>query len=168
VIVPLLSGIALLTAFVLHALRAGDPLIDLRLFRDRTFTTSSVMLVLVAISVFGTFADGLGRIVPFGLVAIVASVLWLTQIGACTSDVATSIDLFVFGAGMGFTMMATFSGAMQPIRGDAVARAGPALNIIQQTGASIGTAVLTVWSRSCSRPLSPAWESAYGPGALGA
>jgi hypothetical protein len=101
------------------------------------------MLVLVAISVFGTFADGLGRIVPFGLVAIVASVLWLTQIGAGTSYVATSIDLFVFGAGMGFTMMPTFSGAMQSIRGDAVARAGPALNIIQQTGASIGTAVLS-------------------------
>jgi hypothetical protein len=39
VIVPLLAGIALLTAFVLHALRAGDPLIDLRLFRNRTFTT---------------------------------------------------------------------------------------------------------------------------------
>jgi hypothetical protein len=82
VIVPLLARIALLTAFVLHAL----------------------------------------------------SVLWLTQIGAGTSYVATSIDLFVFGAGMGFTMMPTFSGAMQSIRGDAVARASTALNIIQQTG----------------------------------
>jgi hypothetical protein len=49
VIVPVLAGIALRTAFVLHALRAEDPLIDLRLFRDRTFTTSSVMLVLVLV-----------------------------------------------------------------------------------------------------------------------
>jgi hypothetical protein len=82
--------------------------------------------------------------VPFGLLAIVASVLWLTQIGANTSYVWTSVVLFVFGAGMGFTMMPTFSGAMQSIRREAVARASTALNILQQTGASIGTAVLTV------------------------
>jgi hypothetical protein len=54
------------------------------------------------------------------------------------------VDLFVFGFGMGFTMMPTFTGAMQSIRREAVARASTALNILQQTGASIGTAVLTV------------------------
>jgi EmrB/QacA subfamily drug resistance transporter len=185
VIGPILAGVALLVAFVWHALRTRHPLIDLRLFKDRTFAMSSVMLVLVAISVFGTFlllplyfqavrgesalqsglllapqgfgamlampaagqlADrtGSGKIVPFGLLAIVASVLWLTQIGADTSYLWTSVDLFVFGAGMGFTMMPTFSGAMQSIRREAVARASTALNILQQTGASIGTAVLTV------------------------
>ena len=69
-------------------MRARDPLIDLRLFRDRTFTTSSITLVMVAISVFGA--------------------------------------------------------AMQSIRREAVARASTALNILQQTGPSIGTAVLTV------------------------
>ena len=57
---------------------------------------------------------------------------------------ATSIALFVFGAGMGFTMMPTFSGAMQTLRREAVARGSTLLNILQQTGASIGTAVLTV------------------------
>jgi EmrB/QacA subfamily drug resistance transporter len=182
---PIVAGALLLVAFVRHALRTRNPLIDLRLFKDRTFAMSSVMLVLVAISVFGTFlllplyfqvvrgesalqsglllapqgfgamlamplagqlADrtGSGKIVPFGLLAIVAAVLWLTQIGANTSYWLTSIDLFVFGLGMGFTMMPTFSGAMQSIRREAVARASTALNILQQTGASIGTAVLTV------------------------
>jgi EmrB/QacA subfamily drug resistance transporter len=185
VIGPILAGAALLAGFVWHALRTRYPLIDLRLFKDRTFAMSSIMLVLVAVSVFGTFlllplyfqavrgesalqsglllapqglgamlampaagqlADrtGSGKIVPFGLLAIVASVLWLTQIGANTSYVWTSVVLFVFGAGMGFTMMPTFSGAMQSIRREAVARASTALNILQQTGASIGTAVLTV------------------------
>jgi EmrB/QacA subfamily drug resistance transporter len=185
VLLPLLVGLALLVAFVRHALRAQDPLIDLRLFRDRTFATSAVMLMLVAVSVFGTFlllplyfqlvrgasalqaglllapqgfgamlampvagqlADrtGSGKIVPFGLLAIIVSVLWLTQIGAHTSYLLTSVDLFIFGAGLGFTMMPTFSGAMQSIRNEAVARASTALNIIQQTGASIGTAVLSV------------------------
>ncbi|MGA9857866.1 MAG: hypothetical protein WBQ18_08375 [Solirubrobacteraceae bacterium] len=40
--------------------------------------------------------------------------------------------------------MPVFTGAMQSIRGPAVARASTALNILQQTGASIGTAVLSV------------------------
>jgi EmrB/QacA subfamily drug resistance transporter len=185
VIVPLVVGIGLLCAFVRHALRSDHPLVDLRLFKNRTFATSSTMLVLVVISVFGSFLllplyfqtvrgesalqaglllapqglgamiampaagilsdrTGPGKIVPFGLLAIIAAVLWLTQIGPDTSYVATSVDLFVFGFGMGFTMMPTFTGALQSIRKEAVARASTLLNILQQTGASIGTAVLTV------------------------
>jgi EmrB/QacA subfamily drug resistance transporter len=185
VLIPLVAGIALLIAFVWHALRAENPLIDLRLFADRTFTTSSATLVLVAISVFGSFLllplyfqavrgesalqsglllspqgfgamlamplagqltdkTGSGKIVPFGLLGVIAAVLGLTQIGAGTSYVWTSVLLFVFGLGMGFTMMPTFSGAMQTIRRESVARASTALNILQQTGASIGTAVLSV------------------------
>jgi EmrB/QacA subfamily drug resistance transporter len=182
---PLFAGLALLGGFCWHALRTKDPLIDLRLFRDRTFSTSSITLVLVAISVFGTFLllplyfqavrgesalnaglllapqgfgamlamplagqlsdrTGSGRIVPFGMLGIIAAVVWLTQIGAHTSYWATSIDLFVFGLGMGFTMMPVFSGALQTMRKEAVARGTTTLNILQQTGSSIGTAVLSV------------------------
>ena len=185
VLIPLLAGVILLAAFVWHALRTRDPLIDLRLFKDRTFATSSMTLVLMVCSVFGSFlllplyfqavrgesaltaglllapqgfgamlamplsgqlADrtGPGRIVPFGLLGVIVAVLGLTQISATTSYWLTSVDLFVFGLGMGFTMMPTFSGAMQSIRKEAVARASTALNILQQTGASIGTAVLSV------------------------
>jgi EmrB/QacA subfamily drug resistance transporter len=185
VLAPMLAGLGLIAGFVWHALRASDPLIDLRLFKDRTFSTSSMTLVLVAISVFGTFlllplyfqavrgesplqsglllapqglgsmiampiagqlADrtGAGRIVPFGLITIVLSILGLTQVGAHTAYWKLEADLFVFGLGMGFTMMPVFTGAMQSIRGAAVARASTALNILQQAGASVGTAVLSV------------------------
>jgi EmrB/QacA subfamily drug resistance transporter len=185
VLLPMLAGLALIGAFVWHALRARDPLIDLRLFRDRTFSTSSMTLILVAISVFGTFlllplylqvvrgesplqsglllapqglgsmigmpiagqlADrtGPGKIVPFGLIGIILAVLGLTQVGAHTPYWHLEVDLFVFGIGMGFTMMPVFTGAMQSIRGAAVARASTALNILQQAGASVGTAVLSV------------------------
>ncbi len=166
-------------------MRTPDPLIDLRVFANRTFATASATLVLVAISVFGAFLllplyfqlvrgesalhaglllapqgfgamiampiagrltdrTGVGRIVPFGLLVIIAAVAGLTQLGADTSYWLTSLDLFVFGLGMGFTMMPTFSGAMQTMRKAMVARGTTALNIIQQTGASIGTAVLSV------------------------
>ena len=185
VLIPLVAGIVLLAAFVRHALRAHDPLIDLRLFEHRTFATSSASLILMCISVFGAFlllplyfqavrgesplmagvllapqglgsmitmplagqlSDrvGSGRIVPFGLVAVLASVIWLTQIGAHTSWLAICIDLFVFGLGMGLAMMPIFTGAMQSVTAAAAARASTALNIVQQTGASIGTAVLSV------------------------
>jgi hypothetical protein len=45
---------------------------------------------------------------------------------------------------MGATMMPTFSGAMQTLRQSDVARASTTLNINQQVGASIGTAVMSV------------------------
>ena len=48
------------------------------------------------------------------------------------------------GMGMGSTMMPIMSGAMQTLRRAAVARASTTLNILQQVGASIGTAVMTV------------------------
>jgi predicted MFS family arabinose efflux permease len=51
----LVAGVALLVAFVWHALRAKAPLIDLRLFRHPTFATSSMTLMLVGISLFGAF-----------------------------------------------------------------------------------------------------------------
>jgi hypothetical protein len=78
------------------------------------------------------------------LIAVAAAVAGLTQITAHTSFWLIGADLFAFGIGMGFAMMPTFTGAMQTIRQEAVARASTALNIIQQTGASIGTAVLSV------------------------
>ncbi|HWE59614.1 MAG TPA: DHA2 family efflux MFS transporter permease subunit [Solirubrobacteraceae bacterium] len=185
VLIPLVAGIVLLVAFVRHALGTKDPLIDLRLFKNRTFATSSGSLLLMVISVFGAFLllplyfqavrgesplmagvllapqglgsmitmpiagqlsdkTGSGRIVPFGMLGVLASVIWLTQIGAHTSWLAVCIDLFVFGLGMGFAMMPIFTGAMQSVTGAAAARASTSLNIIQQTGASIGTAVLSV------------------------
>ncbi|HET9720044.1 MAG TPA: DHA2 family efflux MFS transporter permease subunit [Solirubrobacteraceae bacterium] len=55
VLIPIATGLVLLALFVVHALRARNPLIDLRLFSDRIFTTSSVALVLMIISVFGSF-----------------------------------------------------------------------------------------------------------------
>ncbi|MDI3408179.1 MDR family MFS transporter [Streptomyces cavernicola] len=49
----LVASAALLIAFVVHALRAQAPLIDLRLFVHRTFTASAVMTFLHGIAVYG-------------------------------------------------------------------------------------------------------------------
>ena len=101
---------------------------------------------MIAMPIAGRLTDktGVGRIVPFGLVVVGLSFLALTQLAADTSYWLFGAALFVMGLGMGFTMMPTFSGAMQTLRRAAIARASTTLNIEQQVGASIGTAVLSV------------------------
>lgn len=47
------AGAALLVAFVVHALRADAPLIDLRLFAHRSFTASCTMTFLHGVAVYG-------------------------------------------------------------------------------------------------------------------
>jgi EmrB/QacA subfamily drug resistance transporter len=185
VLVPALAGAVLFAAFIWHALHTETPLIDLKLFQNRTFAASCITLFLMIISVFGgmlllplylqavrgesamstgfllapqglgamiamplagllTDRTGVGRIVPGGLVVTGLSFLGLTQLTSTTSYVWLGVLLFIQGLGMGFTMMPIFSGAMQTLRQAAIARASTALNIIQQVGASIGTAVLVV------------------------
>jgi EmrB/QacA subfamily drug resistance transporter len=210
VVGPMLAGAGLLALFVWHALRDGDPLVDLRLFRNRTFATASGTLILFAIAVFGTMLllplylqgvrgesalqsglllapQGLGamlsmpiagqltdrigiaRIVVVGMVLIIGAALGLTQITADTSYWLLGADLFVFGAGMGASMMPIMSGALQTLRKAAVARASTALNIIQQVGASIGTAVMSVLlTNALVDQLSRAGAPGGGEGGIGA
>ncbi|MET0510480.1 MAG: MDR family MFS transporter [Thermoleophilaceae bacterium] len=54
VIVPLAIGAALVAGFAVHALRTKiEPLIDLRLFRQRSFTASASLMFLAGLSIFG-------------------------------------------------------------------------------------------------------------------
>ncbi|WP_242614124.1 DHA2 family efflux MFS transporter permease subunit [Actinomadura roseirufa] len=54
VLTPLAAGAALVAGFVLRALRARHPLIDLAPFRDRTFAAATGTLTLFAFGYFGT------------------------------------------------------------------------------------------------------------------
>ena len=208
VLVPAGAGVLLLAAFVWHARRAAEPLIDLGLFANRTFAASSATLLLFTIAVFGTLfllplylqtvrgesamtaglllapqgvgamlvmpiagqltdRTGVGRIVLVGLVLITGATLALTSIAADTSYWALGAILFVMGMGMGATMMPIMSGAMQTLRRAAVARASTTINILQQVGASIGTAVLAVTlARALTERLPAAPAAAGGEGAV--
>ena len=124
----------------------------LQVVRGETALHTGLLLIpqgvgaMVMMPIAGRLTDktGVGRIVPFGLIGVGLSFLWLTQLAADTSYWLLGIDLFVMGAGMGATMMPTFSGAMQTLRRAAISRASTTLNIEQQVAASIGTAVLSV------------------------
>ena len=101
---------------------------------------------MIVMPIAGQLTDriGVGKIVIPGLVVLLASTLGLTQLTGDTSYWTLSAVLFVMGVGMGFSMMPLMSGAMQTLRRIQVARASTTLNIIQQVGASIGTAVMSV------------------------
>jgi EmrB/QacA subfamily drug resistance transporter len=185
VLVPALVGAALIVAFIVHAMFTEHALIDLSLFKNRTFAVASGTLILMIVSVFGamlllplylqavrgesafssglllapqgigamiampiagqlTDKTGVGKIVIPGLVVLLASTIGLTQLTGDTSYLTLSAILFVMGIGMGFAMMPLMSGAMQTLRHAQVARASTTLNIIQQVGASIGTAIMSV------------------------
>lgn len=182
---PVIAGVVLLAVFVWHGLRTPHALVDLRLYKNRVFSASTVTLMLMVISVFGgmiliplylqsvrgesamdtglllapqgfgamlampiagQLADrtGVGRIVPFGLAVVAASFVGLTRLEADTSYWTLGVYLFFMGLGMGFTMMPTFSGAMQTLRRHDISRASTSLNITQQVGASLGTAVMVI------------------------
>ncbi|MFI7587524.1 DHA2 family efflux MFS transporter permease subunit [Spongisporangium articulatum] len=185
VLVPIVAGVVVFGLFIAHALTAEEPLVNLRLYKNRVFAASNITLALLIVSVFGgmllaplylqtvrgetalstglllapqglgamiampiagTLADrtGIGRIVPFGLLAVLASFIGLTQLAADTSYWAFGGLLFVMGLGMGFSMMPTFSGAMQTLKHADIPSASTTLNIVQQVSASFGTAVLSV------------------------
>jgi EmrB/QacA subfamily drug resistance transporter len=53
VVVPCLAGIALILAFVWHALRSPRPLLDLRLYRRTTFSSASFAMFCLGAALFG-------------------------------------------------------------------------------------------------------------------
>jgi EmrB/QacA subfamily drug resistance transporter len=124
----------------------------LQIVRGETALQTGLLLIpqgvgaMIAMPIAGRLTDmtGVGRIVPVGLVIVAVSFLGLTQLTADTSYWLLGGELFIMGLGMGFTMMPTFSGAMQTLRRIQISRASTTLNIQQQVGASIGTAILSV------------------------
>jgi EmrB/QacA subfamily drug resistance transporter len=147
------AATATLTVFAL-AVFGGMLLLPLyfQAVRGESALSSGLLLApqgigaMVTMPIAGQLTDriGIAKIVLPGIAIIIASFLALTQIGADTSYWWLGFVLFVMGLGMGLSMMPVFSGAMQTLRRAAVARASTSLNILQQVGASIGTAVMAV------------------------
>jgi EmrB/QacA subfamily drug resistance transporter len=54
VLISFALGLALMLGFVAHALRARNPLIDLRLFKNRNFTIANICLFIMGATLFGS------------------------------------------------------------------------------------------------------------------
>ena len=101
---------------------------------------------MITMPIAGTLTDKLpvGRIVPFGLAAIIAGMFALTQLTATTSYWFILPVLFVMGLGMGGTMMPLMTSALKTLTSHEVARGSTLLNISQQIASSIGVAIMSV------------------------
>jgi EmrB/QacA subfamily drug resistance transporter len=79
-----------------------------------------------------------------GLPFVAIGMIPFVFVGPHTSYVLLCCANFVQGIGMGVAMMPNMTAAMQAVPLAAIARTSTAMNIIRQSGASIGTAVLSV------------------------
>ena len=79
-----------------------------------------------------------------GLPLVAIGLIPFAFVGATTSYLLLCAGSFVQGLGMGLSMMPNMTAAMQAVPPSAIARTSTAMNIIRQTGASVGTAILSV------------------------
>ena len=183
--ITMLLGAALVIAFVRHSFKPAHPLLDLRLFKNRNLTVSTVSLfvfiiafmgagllfpsyflqvrgestlhagllmapqglgAIVTMPIAGMLADKLpvGRTVPFAMALIAAGFFTFTQVGTDTSYLLLCGSLFVMGLGMGGTMMPIMTSALRTLSSAEVARGSTLVNILQQIGGSIGSAIMSV------------------------
>lgn len=101
---------------------------------------------MVAMPVAGRITDrlGAGRVIPAGLVLVLAGTAAFTQVGTQTPYAWLSLALFVRGLGVGAVMMPTFAAAYATLTRAVVPRAATTLSAIMQVGGSFGSAVLVL------------------------
>ncbi|KIA64187.1 DHA2 family efflux MFS transporter permease subunit [Nocardia vulneris] len=101
---------------------------------------------MLTMPVAGKLVDkiGPGKIVLVGIALITVSTAFFVQLKVDTSYPMMLAALFVMGLGMGCTMMPIMTAAIQTLTHQQVARGSTLMNIINQTGGSIGTATISV------------------------
>jgi EmrB/QacA subfamily drug resistance transporter len=102
--------------------------------------------MMVALAIAGRLTDRIGPrpIVFVGMVLAVLGTLPYAQVGADTSQLLLGAALVVRGAGLGAVLVPAMTAAYHDLPTEAVPRATSAVRILQQVGASLGTAVLAV------------------------
>ncbi|HNQ06835.1 MAG TPA: DHA2 family efflux MFS transporter permease subunit [Tetrasphaera sp.] len=102
---------------------------------------------MLTMPIAGALADKMpvGRIVPFGLVAIISGMFLLSRVDGTTSYWGYIIPvLFLMGLGMGATMMPIMTSAIKTLTAHQVARGSTLINIAQQIASSVGVAIMSV------------------------
>jgi EmrB/QacA subfamily drug resistance transporter len=101
---------------------------------------------MITMPLAGKLTDRYGpnKLPACGIPLLVIGIAPFAFVTATTSYVLLCGFGFVLGLGMGLSMMPTMTAAMQSVPATAIARTSTAMNIIRQSGASIGTAILSV------------------------
>ena len=101
---------------------------------------------MITMPLAGRLTDRYGpaRWPAFGIPLLVIGLAPFAFVTDHTSYLLLCSFSFVLGLGMGLSMMPAMTAAMQAVPAAAIARTSTAMNIIRQSGASIGTAILSV------------------------
>ncbi|HEX3735683.1 MAG TPA: DHA2 family efflux MFS transporter permease subunit [Solirubrobacterales bacterium] len=149
------AGAAAVT-FMLFAIAFFGSLLLIPLYyqsvRGASALTSGLLLApqglgaMITMPLAGQLTDRYGpsRLPACGIPLLVIGIAPFAFVTATTSYVLLCGFGFVLGLGMGLSMMPTMTAAMQAVPAAAIARTSTAMNIIRQSGASIGTAILSV------------------------
>src|SRR6266511_811396 len=164
-------GVGLLVAFVVHALRASaEPIIDLRLFRIRSFATSQAVVFLAGTVLFGAMGalplyyqqargytalhTGL-LLVPMGL-GMGVSLMAAGRLADRLPQRPIAATLVASGAGIGAVLVPVMAASVRGLNSHAIPRATTASRIFLQLGGSLGAAVvLIVLSRQIAGRVTP-------------
>jgi MFS family permease len=100
----------------------------------------------IVMPISGRLTDrmGGGLLSLFGVSLLTITTIPFALVGAHTSLVYLSFVNVLRGVGLGFGFMPAWSVAMASLKREELGHATPQLNVIQRSGGSIGTAVLTV------------------------
>ncbi|MEU8132378.1 DHA2 family efflux MFS transporter permease subunit [Streptodolium elevatio] len=124
-----------------------------QMVRGESATATGLLLVPSGLGTLVTMPLGarlIGRVGPRRILltglslSVVGLGTFAVLVGAGASYWALGAALFATGGGMGMTMMPTMASAMQTLRPEAVPVASTLLNIVQQVGASAGTALISL------------------------
>lgn len=177
------AGIVLIVAFVLAERRAAEPVLPLKLFRNRVFSASSAIGFVVGFAMFGAITflplflqivkgvnptvSGL-RILPMmagllitsigsgllitrfgryklfpvlGTAIMTAGLFLLSQMGASTGTVTSSVYMFVLGVGIGGVMQVLVIAVQNVVAYEDLGAATSGATFFRSMGGSFGTAV---------------------------
>ncbi|GGF08792.1 DHA2 family efflux MFS transporter permease subunit [Williamsia phyllosphaerae] len=123
---------------------------------------------MITMPIAGRMTDkiGPGKFVLTGIVLIAFGLGAFMFLGAGTSYWILGAALFVQGLGMGMSMMPMMSAALATLSADKVADGSTLVNVVQQTAASVGTAVISVILASNLKSVTPPTPSGLA-GAFG-
>jgi MFS family permease len=145
----------MLVAFLVLEAHQRAPMLELSLFRNRTFSGANGAMLFVGLAMFGTFfyvslymqnvlgyspVEAGASFLPMTLLAVM--LFYYSQLGANESFWAILPGLLIGGVGMGLTMTPTTAAAMSAVAVDKAGVGSAVLNSARQVGGSLGIAVM--------------------------
>src|SRR5215471_9695861 len=151
----MVAGLALVAGFCWYALRARQPLLDIRLLRRRGFAAGAAANLMLGIALFG-----IALLLPLYLEIIRGRTP--LQTGLLLIPQGLGAALLLIGIGMGATIAPAMAAAFQAIERPAIGAATATIGTIQRIAGSLGTALLAITLQHAMATHLPGFHGSIG------